>query len=69
MRVYFFKDFVSILAKAVTVNIKAALTKPDFSGYIMELPEILAKIMVANIYEVDLVEAMISMFDHSAKLY
>ena len=35
----------------------------------MELPEILAEIMVTNIYDVDLVEAMIDMFDHSAKLY
>ena len=50
MRDYFFKESVALFAKALCVDIKATLTKPDFSEMTREAPEILAKIFVANIY-------------------
>lgn len=66
---YFFKDFVSGVARTLAQQIKIKVTKPEFLVQVRQLPSLLAGILVASLDNMELCDGLACMFDPKSRLY
>lgn len=66
---FFFKDFLSGLAKTLAQLIKITLAKEEFRVMLGTVPPLLAHILFNNLDNMDVHDSLKCIFDHKSRLY
>jgi hypothetical protein len=66
---YFFKEFISCVTKTLTQLIKLKLNHSEFLDQVALVPGLLARILAANVNNVELIDGIKCIFDHKCRLY
>ena len=66
---YFFKEFISCVTKSLTQLIKIKLNNSEFLEQVALVPGPLARILAANVNNMELIDGIKCIFDHKSRLY